>query len=52
MAERTEEHRAALTGLRPATRYHYRVRSRGPDGTLAAVARGRPAARDVHHVGP
>ena len=33
VAERTEDHRVALTGLRPATRYHYRVRSRGPDGT-------------------
>ncbi len=33
VAERTEEHRADLSNLRPATRYHFRVRSRGPDGT-------------------
>ena len=54
VAERTEEHRAALTDLRPATRYHYRVRSRGADGTWRLwPAAGQPpatfttAARDV-----
>ena len=45
VAERTEEHRAALTDLRPTTRYHYRVRSRGPDGTLTLwPAADRPPA--------
>ena len=45
VAEQTTDHLATLDGLAPATRYHYRVRTRGADGTTSVwPAAGRPPA--------
>ncbi|MCY4727666.1 DUF4082 domain-containing protein [Nocardioides sp. STR2] len=45
LASRTTDHLAELGGLRPATRYYYRVESRGPGGrrTVWPAAHAAPA---------
>ncbi|MBD3926872.1 DUF4082 domain-containing protein, partial [Nocardioides cavernae] len=46
LADRTTDHLAALGNLRPATRYYYRVQSRGPGGrhTVWPAAHAAPAS--------
>ncbi|HEX5917856.1 MAG TPA: DUF4082 domain-containing protein [Nocardioides sp.] len=46
LADRTTDHLAALEGLRPATRYYYRVESQGPRGRLTVwpAAHAAPAS--------
>ena len=46
LADRTTDHLAALGGLRPATRYYYRVESQGPGGrvTVWPAADAAPAS--------